>query len=100
MKNNINFHDDYYYYNIVRKNIRKYNPNPERFHNQASDINYTTKTAKFLYFGGFLCAKNQDCLTFLVRQPLFLRKIDHGGPRSTLCITKSSPKANIQNNVF
>lgn len=24
MKENINFHDDYYYYDIVRKNIRKY----------------------------------------------------------------------------
>lgn len=24
MKNEINFHDDYYYYDIVRKNIRKY----------------------------------------------------------------------------
>ncbi len=24
MKNKANFHDDYYYYDIVRKNIRKY----------------------------------------------------------------------------
>ena len=24
MKNETNFHDDYYYYDIVRKNIRKY----------------------------------------------------------------------------
>lgn len=24
MKNNIQLHDDYYYYNIVRKNIKKY----------------------------------------------------------------------------
>lgn len=24
MQNEINFHDDYYYYDIVRKNIRKY----------------------------------------------------------------------------
>lgn len=38
MKNNIQFHDDYYYYDIVRKNIKKYRKKANLTQQELADL--------------------------------------------------------------